>query len=100
MNEAEVKNLKAISEAIEQHNRNCKRGPAVKVLMNPFEVERLDWDSVKGVPIVADAKIATGRFRVVCAGEGKGADEIEAVEAVTAEREVVVEKEGDLLKVA
>lgn len=100
MNEAEVKNIEAISKAIEQHNRNCKRGPAAEVRMNPFEFERLGWDEIKGVPIVADPDIGTGRFRVICSGERSGKDEAEATEAVAAERQVVVEKDGDLLKVA
>jgi hypothetical protein len=100
MNADEVKNLEAISKAIDQHNQNCKRGPAVEVRMNPFELERLGWDEIKGVPIVGDEKIGTGRFRVVCAGERSGKDEAEATEAVSADREGVVEKDGDLLKVA
>lgn len=100
-NDAEVKNLEVIAKAIDQHNRNCKRGPAVEVRMNPFEVERLDWDKIKGVPIVGDPAIATGRFRVVCAGEKDGAGEHEAAEeAVAAEREVAVDREADLLKVS
>lgn len=95
MNEAEVKNLEVIAKAIEQHNRNCKRGPAVEVRMNPFEVERLDWDEVKGVPIVADPDIGTGRFRVVCAGERNHTKEAEATVAVTADREVEVAETAD-----
>lgn len=34
--------------------------------MNPFEVERLDFDSFKGIPIVGRQDISTGRFRLVC----------------------------------
>jgi hypothetical protein len=64
----EAANLRAISEAIDQHNRNCDF-PAAEVRMNPFEVERLAWDSIRGLPIVADSGIATGRFRIVCARE-------------------------------
>lgn len=90
MNAAEVENLEVIAKAIDQHNRNCQRGPAIEVRMNPFEVERLDWDNVKGVPIVADKDIGTGRFRVVCAGERNNAEEAEATEAVSADREVEV----------
>ena len=49
---AEAKNLEAIVKAIEQHDRNCEY-PALAVAMNPFEVERLGWDTIKGLPIRA-----------------------------------------------
>ena len=45
----EAKNLEVISKAIDQHNQNCE-WPAVAVEMNPFEVERLGWDSIRGLP--------------------------------------------------
>ena len=61
----EAKNLEAISRAIDQHNSNCPF-PAAEVRMNPFEVERLGWDSIRGLPVVPDAEIGTGRFRIVC----------------------------------
>ena len=76
---AEAKNLEAISKAIDQHNRECE-WPAVAVELNPFEVERLGWDTIRGLPIRPNADIGTGRFRVVCAREEEGPGE--AVEAV------------------
>ncbi len=56
--------------------------------MNPFEVERLGWESIRGLPIVGDPEIGTGRFRVVCSREGDSdeqveSSEMEAVEART-----------------
>lgn len=77
---AEAKNLEAIARAIDQHNRNCAF-PAAEVRMNPFEVERLGWDEVRGLPIVPDAEIGTGRFRIVCSQEldDGGLEEVEAV---------------------
>jgi hypothetical protein len=80
MASAEAKNLEAISRAIDQHNSNCPF-PAAEVRMNPFEVERLGWDQIRGLPVVADAEIGTGRFRIVCSREldGEGLEEIEAV---------------------
>jgi hypothetical protein len=60
-----AKNLEAISKAIDQHNEGCP-GKLVEIRMNPFEVERLDWDEFQGIPIVADDKIGTGRFQLVC----------------------------------
>ena len=76
----EAKNLEAIAKAIDQHNRNCAY-PAAEVRMNPFEVERLGWDEIRGLPIVPDAEIGTGRFRIVCSREldGEGLEEVEAV---------------------
>lgn len=50
--------------------------------MNPFEVERLGWDSIRGLPIVGDPEIGTGRFRVVCS---RDSDSDELVEAETVE---------------
>ena len=52
MSSSEAKNLEAIVKAIEQHDRNCEY-PAVAVAMNPFEVERLGWDTIRGLPIHA-----------------------------------------------
>ena len=76
----EGKNLEAISKAIDQHNRNCPF-PAAEVRMNPFEVERLGWEEIRGLPIVPDPEIGTGRFRIVCSREldGEGIEETEAV---------------------
>ncbi len=49
--------------------------------MNPFEVERLGWEQIRGLPVVPDAEIGTGRFRIVCSREqdGGGLEEVEAV---------------------
>jgi hypothetical protein len=77
---AEAKNLEAISRAIDQHNANCPF-PASEVRMSPFEVERLGWDQVRGLPIVPDESLGTGRFRIVCSRDS-GGDELEEVEAV------------------
>lgn len=49
--------------------------------MNPFEVERLGWDEIRGLPVVPDPAIGTGRFRIVCSNDldGEGLEETEAV---------------------
>jgi hypothetical protein len=77
---AEAKNLEAISRAIDQHNSNCPF-PAAEVRMNPFEVERLGWEQIRGLPIVGDPELGTGRFRIVCSRdmEGEGIEEAEAL---------------------
>ena len=84
---SEAKNLEAISKAIDHHNATCEY-PAVAVAMNPFEVERLGWDSIRGLPIRPDPAVGTGAFRIVCGGEEL--EESETVEAV-AEEAVPVE---------
>jgi hypothetical protein len=82
----EAKNLEAISKAIDHHNATCPY-PAVAVEMNPFEVERLGWDTIRGLPIRTNPEMGTGAFRIVCAREE---GEPETVEAV-AEQEVPAE---------
>ncbi len=76
----EAKNLEAISKAIDQHNSSCP-WPASEVRMNPFEIERLGWEEIRGLPIVGDADLGTGRFRIVCSrdSDGEGLEETEAI---------------------
>ena len=82
MSSAEAKNLEVISKAIDHHNETCE-WPAVAVEMNPFEVERLGWDDIRGLPIRANPDLGTGSFRVVCAREEGLPAEEETVEAVS-----------------
>jgi hypothetical protein len=83
MASSEAKNLEAISKAIDHHNATCEY-PAVAVAMNPFEAERLGWESIRGLPIREDPAIGTGAFRIVCAGDELETEE-EVVEAVAEE---------------
>ena len=79
MSAAEAKNLEAISQAIDQHNKGCE-WPAVAIEMNPFEIERLGWDTIRGLPVRSDPAIGTGAFRIVCArDESEPSEEVEAV---------------------
>ena len=80
MGSAEARNLEAISKAIDQHNANCPY-PASEVRMNPFEIERLGWEEIRGLPVVPDPALGTGRFRIVCSREDEGL-ELEETEAV------------------
>jgi hypothetical protein len=82
MSSAEAKNLEVISKAIDQHNTSCE-WPAVAVEMNPFEIERLGWDAIRGLPIRPNADLGTGSFRIVCAREEGMPAEEETVEAVS-----------------
>lgn len=96
MSASEIKNIEAISKAIQQHNNACDF-PALAILMNPFEVERLDWDDILGVPIQASKKVATGRFEIICAGDETPSLEeaieevIDAVAPETRERDLVLQ---------
>ena len=80
MANTEAKNLETIARAIDQHNSNCPF-PAAEVRMNPFEVDRLGWEHIRGLPIVPDPELGTGRFRIVCSRdiEGEGIEEAEAL---------------------
>lgn len=84
----EAKNLEAISKAIDQHNSGCPF-PAAEVRMNPFEVERLGWDHIRGLPVIPDGEIGTGRFRIVCSRDTDDSG-LEITEAVGKELETVV----------
>jgi hypothetical protein len=86
---APAKNLEAISKAIDQHNSSCPF-PAAEVRMNPYEVDRLGWEEIRGLPIVGDPAIGTGRFRIVCSREGDGG-ELEETEAIGDPIEVPVQ---------
>ena len=81
MSSAEAKNLEVISQAIDHHNTTCE-WPAVAVEMNPFEVDRLGWDSIRGLEIRPNPDLGTGSFRIVCAREDGLPAEEETVEAV------------------
>ena len=76
----EAKNLEAISQAIDQHNANCPF-PAAEVRMNPFEVARLGWEHIRGLPVIPDGEIGTGRFRIVCSRDVED-DGLEITEAI------------------
>jgi hypothetical protein len=79
---SDAKNLEAIAKAIDQHNSNCPY-PAAEVRMNPFEVQRLGWEEIRGLPIVPDPQISTGRFRIVCSREGSDLEVEETTEIST-----------------
>ena len=82
MSSTEAQNLEVISKAIDEHNNSCE-WPAVAVEMNPFEVERLGWDEIRGLPIRSNPDLGTGSFRIVCAREEGLPGEEETVEAVS-----------------
>lgn len=89
MSGSEAKNLEAISRAIDAHAAACE-WPAVAIELNPFEVERLGWDSIRGLPIRGNSALETGAFSVVCAREeGEPGETVEAVAEQTVPAEPV-----------
>ena len=86
MSSSQAKNLEAISKAIDEHNSACE-WPAVAIEMNQFEIERLGWDSIRGLPLRANPSMGSGSFRIVCARE-QGEPEEEIVEAVAEQPEL------------
>jgi hypothetical protein len=56
--------------------------------MNPFEIERLGWETIRGLPLVPDAELGTGRFRIVCSRDTDDSG-LEITEAVGKELETV-----------
>jgi hypothetical protein len=89
MSGAEAKNLEAISKAIDEHNAACPF-PASEVRMNPYEVERLAWEQIRGLPVVGDPAIGTGRFRIVCSRDSEGS-ELSETEAIGTPIEAPIE---------
>ena len=90
--DAEVKNLEAISRAIDQHNANCPF-PASEVRMNPFEIERMQWeegDTIAGLVLEGDPKVGTGAFRLICDGMEPPELEIEETDVISAPSEPLV----------
>jgi len=86
---AEAKNFEAIVKAKAEHNKHCPFPPHT-VRMNPFEIERMQWeegDTIAGLLLEADAKLGTGAFRLVCDGMEPPELEIEEFEAITAPAE-------------
>lgn len=73
MSNSTVLNLEAIDQALNEHDERCI-GVIVEIKMNPFEVERMGFESFKGIPVVSDDAIGTGRFRLVCERERAGGD--------------------------
>lgn len=82
---AEGKNFEAITKAKADHNAKCPFPPHT-VRMNPFEIERMQWeegDVIAGLVLEGDAKVGTGAFRLICDGMEPPELEIEEVEVIS-----------------
>lgn len=69
------KNMEAIYKAKQKHDATCPwKGEGKYIHMTPFDIERMGWeegDTIAGLTLVSDTKIATGRFEVHCDAEPK-----------------------------
>ena len=98
--DASAKNMQAVCKAKEAHNSSCPYGgQATEVHLNWFDIERMGWeegDVICGLTVIGNEKIATGMMRVRCDAEPddpsglEEEEEIEVVEAVSAERDLVI----------
>ena len=85
----EAKNFEAIAKAKVDHNKNCPFPPHT-VRMNPFEIERMQWeegDTIAGLLLESDAKLGTGAFRLICDGMEPPELEIEQTDFISAPAE-------------
>jgi hypothetical protein len=85
--EASGKNMRAVCQAKEVHDRTCRwGGKANQVHLAWFDIERLGWeegDTICGLTLVGDDQMQTGRMRVSCDAEPDGdRKEVEEVEEV------------------
>ena len=95
--EASGKNMKVVCDAKEHHNKTCPYGGnATAVHMSFFDIDRLGWeegDTICGLTVVGDEKVATGMMRVTCDAEPDGdkdiEEEVEEVVDAVSERELV-----------
>jgi hypothetical protein len=99
--DASAKNMQAVCEAKEVHDRTCQwGGKATRVHLSWFDLERIGWeegDVICGLVVVGDEKVSTGMMRVTCDAEpdeGREEAEEEVVEAVS-ERELVTVRPGE-----
>lgn len=70
---ASATNMAVVVEAKRIHNESCPwGGEAKRVLLHPFDIERMGWeegDVIAGVVVIADTTIVTGMLRVECDAE-------------------------------
>ncbi len=94
--DASAKNMQAVCKAKEVHNRTCPYGGSANAVhLNWFDIERMGWedgDTVCGLVVQGDEKVATGMMRVTCDAEPdddrqtEAEDETDVVDAVSRER--------------
>lgn len=61
----EVRMLENICKAIDSHAERCDFPPTA-VALHPRAREELDWNEIRGLPIVHDEDLDRWRFRIIC----------------------------------
>ena len=95
MSSPSAKNMEAVCQAKEVHDKTCPwGGKGTEVHMAFFDIERIGWDEgdvICGLVVVGDESVGTGRMRVTCDAEPDKEREAQAEEIVEAvsERELV-----------
>ena len=100
--EASGKNMRAVCQAKEVHDKTCPwGGKATEVHLAYFDIERMGWeegDVICGLAVVADQTVATGMMRVTCDAEPdddrQEEEEVEEVVEAVSERELVTTAPG------
>jgi hypothetical protein len=95
--EASSKNMRAVCQAKEVHDRTCVwGGKANEVHLAFFDIERMGWeegDLICGLVVVGDSTVATGMMRVTCDAEPEpdhsSEEEVEEVVDAVSRRELV-----------
>ena len=97
--DASAKNMQAVCKAKDAHNASCPwGGQANAVHLSWYDIERMGWeegDVICGLVVQGDEKVATGMMRVTCDAEPDGdgglkeEQEVETVDAVSADRDLV-----------
>ena len=97
MSSASAKNMQAVCQAKEAHDKNCPwGGKGTEVHLAWFDIERMGWeegDVICGLVVVGDERVATGMMRVTCDAEPdeprREEEEVEEVVEAVSERELV-----------
>jgi hypothetical protein len=95
--DASGKNMRAVCQAKEVHDRTCVwGGKANEVHLAYFDIERMGWeegDLICGLIVVGDSTVATGMMRVTCDAEPEpdhsSEEEVEEVVDAVSRRELV-----------
>lgn len=61
----EAKMLENISRAIDDHGEKCMYPPTA-VALNVDDRDELDWDEIRGLPIIPHDDVPRERFRILC----------------------------------
>lgn len=86
----EIRNLIALRIALDRHNAACPI-KARAILLYPIDHALLRWDTLWGLPVIADERIRVKRIRIDCDGSAATADE-ELAELIAE-----AEKRGDVI---